>query len=124
MVSKRQVIQGLLILVAIAVVVRGELRLSSQGNRLTQQIQSEARNQLVNRAANVESWCGGIDASRDYNRAFVHRVTRGQIAYTLTDLPCEALIRKTLESPKRKTPLTAKDHPVTFRLLQQLHISK
>lgn len=119
MVSKRQVVQGLLIAVAIAVVVRGEVRLSSQGNRLTQQIQTEARNQLVNRAVNVESWCGGINGSRDYNRGFVHTVTHGQVAYTLTDLPCEDLIRKTLESPKHKGPITEADHPMTFRLLRQ-----
>lgn len=54
--------------------------------------------QVQNRAANVRSWCGGINGSRDYDRAFVRRVTQGQVKYQLHDLDCKALVAKTLRS--------------------------
>lgn len=82
-------------------------------------VKAEAHRQLLNRATNVEAWCGGINGSRDYNRRFVREVTHGRIAYTLTDLPCEELIRKTLESPKHRGPITARDHPLVYRVLHE-----
>jgi hypothetical protein len=78
------------------------------------------QSQLVNRATNVESWCGGINEGTDYNRRFVEKVTGGRVAYTLSDKDCEALIRHTLESPKRHGPITAKSNPLTYRVLHEL----
>lgn len=66
--------------------------------------QRELRNlvssQVRNRAANVATWCDAINQSRDYDRHFVARVTRGHVRYGLSDLPCRRLRLKTLKSAR------------------------
>lgn len=39
----------------------------------------------------IAVWCNAINKDRTYNRAFVARVTHGQVVYTLGDLNCAAL---------------------------------
>ena len=53
-----------------------------------------------NHVKDVLLWCDSINADRAYNRAFVKRVTRGHIAYTLGELPCQAIADKTRKTVK------------------------
>lgn len=104
-------------------VVLGMLSISGLGLEVLHLVEEQKagiQSQLVNRATNVEAWCNGINGGRDYNRVFVKHVTDGRVQYTLADLPCEELIRKTLESPKHKHPVTAAEHPLTYRVLHEL----
>lgn len=85
---------------------------------IAQEVRSNAQNQLVNRATNVETWCvGGINEGRQYDRRFVESF---HAHYTLSDKDCAALIRKTLESPKRKAVLTRAGNPLTYRIATEL----
>lgn len=70
--------------------------------------------QLLNRAANVEKWCGAINKGRDYDRGFVGKF---HLAYGLPDLPCKALIEKTLASGRRQTDITLASNPTVFEVL-------
>lgn len=99
--------------VAIVFVAVALIELHHQG----QQITDGARNQLLNRATNVEAWCSGINGGRDYDRAFVARVTRGHVAYSLGDLPCEALIAKTIASANHGATVTEQAHPLTWKVV-------
>lgn len=111
-------------IVAIGCILVGFMVLHNQGQALhqtQQQLAASNRNQIINRAANVETWCEGDNAGYDYNRRFVAGF---RLRYTLADLPCEDLIRQTLESPKRKEPVTAESNPITFRLAKRLGVQR
>lgn len=100
-------------LIAIVFVAVALKTLHDQGNEL----HANVRTQLVNRATNVESWCGGINETRDYDRLFVKRVSHGLAVYGLPDLPCATLVQKTLESGRHAMALTAKNHPLVWEVL-------
>lgn len=63
-------------------------------------LHSSVASQLSNRTHNVYVWCDAINSTRDYNRAFVTRVTRGHVLYGLADLNCRKLATTTRKSAK------------------------
>lgn len=67
-------------------------------NEVTGRLAQSAANQSSNRAHNVSVWCNAINTSRDYNRGFVRKASRGHIRYTLHDLPCLQLEQATRNS--------------------------
>ena len=60
----------------------------------------EASVHSPNHVKDVLVWCDAINATRSYDRAFVHRVTRGKVAYTLPLLPCESIADRTRKTVK------------------------
>lgn len=88
--------------------------LGSELKSVQSQLATSSRTQLLNRATNVEHWCGGINEGRDYDRHFVEGF---HLKYTLKDLPCAQFIAKTLESARHPTPVTRKSNPQTYSVL-------
>jgi hypothetical protein len=98
------------------------LAASDATRKLALRLAEDSRNQLINRGANVETWCvGGINEGRQYDRRFVESF---HAHYTLSDKDCTALIRKTLESPKRKAAITRQGNPITFRVAKELRLQR
>lgn len=58
---------------------------------------ANVNNQVPNRVKNVATWCNAINTGRDYDRQFVHKFG---FKYSLTDLDCSAIERKTASSAK------------------------
>lgn len=85
------VLAGMLVLTGLVVVVF----------KLVEDQKTNSRSQLRNRVANVETWCGAINESRDYERTLVKTATQGSVTFTLPDLPCSQLERETELSTKR-----------------------
>jgi hypothetical protein len=61
------------------------------------------RKQLLNRVANVRTWCSAIDQGRNYDRELVGLLDP-QAHYTLRNLDCKTIEAKTLASAKPVKP--------------------
>jgi len=74
------------------------IRLHSESSRLhlvQTQLAQNINSQVPNRVENVAAWCGGINATRDYDRSLVAKF---HVPYTLPDLNCAKLESRTAAS--------------------------
>ena len=89
-----------LLVLANAFTVVKVLGIAASANRTAHALAISQRNQLANRTANVGTWCGAINQSRNYARYL--RKTTHQAPYRLADLDCPALEMQTVQSAKPK----------------------
>lgn len=94
---------ALIVTIVLAVALVKSYSADRNTARETHAVAVDVRNQKANRVANVVTWCGAIDADRDYQRARVTANIKKNLSlhiapYTLKDLNCKQLEIKTARS--------------------------
>jgi hypothetical protein len=77
----------------------------------------------LNLAVNVERTCTGINATRDYDRLFVRKVSAGHVLYTLPDSDCVGAVEEALNAPARYPVITQMSNPVLWYVLHRSAMS-
>jgi len=77
---------------------------------LVEKNQKSSVNQLANRVANVGTWCGAINESRDEARRRAKIGPAGTPPYKLGDLNCKQLEEETAHSSVKTTQGTQQAH--------------
>lgn len=75
---------------------------AGKADGLARTLAADQRHQVLNRVANVHTWCVAINQGRNYSRR--RAVELGRPAFTLDNLDCAAIEAKTATSGKATAP--------------------
>lgn len=76
-------------------------------------------NAAINRAINVETWCGELNAILTTDRRLIRLAAPNLVTFALPPLDCLHIIRETLQSGAHKPHVTPTNYPLVYQALQK-----